>query len=170
MAAVLQCPLAALLFQHPAEPGTSLLLLGMPRCPGVSQPLRLSLPTMACLWMSLALEKSHWVEVPPCQIQMGGVTFMWGLQGPHHSSGDLGCVGLKFIRGRVQLLVVWCGWGLGASRAGVPHAHTALAEPPSSCTPRCCAETRFDFSVSWPHSQPCVCFFLLVSTSPWRHR
>lgn len=70
---------------------------------------------------------------------------MWGLQG---KSGDLGCVGLKLSRGRGQLLVAWCGWGLGASRAGVSHGHSALAEPPSSCTPRCCAEARFDFSVS----------------------
>lgn len=43
----------------------------------MSQVLGLSLPTMACLWMSLALEESHWVGVPPCQIHWGGVTFMW---------------------------------------------------------------------------------------------
>lgn len=50
---------------------------------------------------------------------------MWELQG---KSGDLGCVGLKLLRGHGQLLVVWCGWGLGARRAGVPHGHAALAE------------------------------------------
>lgn len=130
MVALLQSPLAVLLFQQPAEPGASLLLLGMPRCPGVSPVLGLSLLTMACLWMSLALEESHWF----------GVTFMWGLQ---EKSGDLGCVGLKLSRGRRQLLVACCGWGLGASRAGVSHG-----EPPSSCSPRCCAGARFDFSMS----------------------
>lgn len=132
MVAVLQFPLAVLLFQHPAESGTSLLLPGVPSCPGVSQVLGLSLPTMAFLWMSLALQENHWVGVPPCQVHWGGVTFMWGLQA---KSGDLSCVGLKLIRGCGQQLVAWCGWGLGASRAGVSHGHAALAEPPSSCTP-----------------------------------
>lgn len=73
MASVLQSPLAVLLFQHPAEPGASLPLLGVPWC---AQVVGLSLPTMACSWMSLALGEFHGVGVPPCQIHWRGVTFI----------------------------------------------------------------------------------------------